>query len=140
MKPFLVIMFSFFLSAACAQVRLEKEPCELFLRWNGEVELTASTTEKEFSADTSNVLLVNFIKEAGFDRVIIIRDKGWKSANETRADVVRYGGLNELLTGSGIKVVEVRNATSRGLPPTNQSATPSPPIKIDLGLPANAPQ
>ena len=65
---------------------------EVFLRWNGETDVTGPSLTREFSKTEKSVVVADYIGSSGFRSVTIIRDKGWESA-ESRADIKRYDEL-----------------------------------------------
>ncbi len=139
MKTIIGIAYLTLFTLAVAQKLLSQ--AEVFLRWNGEVDVTGPSLTKEFSRTDTSTAVVEFITSSGFGGITIIRDKGWESS-ESRVDISRYSELTKLLQDQGI-VFEVKSANSRALPskehPSKNETEPNnamEPTPIAVTIPA----
>lgn len=86
---------------------------EVYLYWNGIVEVYGPNVEQEFAATVESSAVVDFLRESQLRSITIVRDKGWESA-ASRPDLKRYEEVVALLKTLGY-AFEVRSATSRAI-------------------------
>jgi len=107
-----------FISLVLCTIAAGQEPknqAEVFLRWNGDVEITSPTVEREFPANESSIVIVEFIALNHFQRVLLLRDKGWRDARSDRPDLNRFEDISKELRNRKI-VFDVHSVSSRALP------------------------
>jgi hypothetical protein len=92
---------------------------EIYIYWNGIVEITSPALEREFEITDSSSLIVESISSHRIQRVTIVRDKGWQSAGRDRPDLKRFDDISKELKVRSIEF-SIRSASSRALPTTEE--------------------
>jgi hypothetical protein len=112
MKTAITLVFVVMFNLATAQ-KLPSQ-ANIFLRWNGEIEVTGPSLDREFSREDSSIAVADFIVSSRLRSVTIIRDKGWEGT-DSRADIKRFEEVRELIRAKGLAFVVV-SARSYPLP------------------------
>ena len=92
----------------------EKDIPDVFFRWNGDVVVTISDIEREFERETPISDVVKFLIESGIGDITITRDKGWKTAAPSRADILKLAKFRQVIERSKITIREEKDASSTG--------------------------